>query len=387
MDTSPQKLKVLISTQYPLGGNYGGLLQAYALQLVIGRLGFDVATINSTQQFSLLPRYARYAAYLLYRVFGRNRPLPLGSSQADSLWKYTIEFLDSYMNTFDLFALRPAEQRQTVKELHAIVVGSDQVWRKRYANIPRQLLAYSPPGGPKKLSYAASFGKAGLTGYSSRLARRSAHWAGDFEAISVREKSGVATCSESWGVRAEQHVDPTLLVSRDEYATLINSKRAVLSPPAGDLFAYVLDPNEDVMSVIRQVESRLGLQQFELLPEQPSSYRRLKAEPERFRLRPVEEWLQAFADSKFVVTDSFHGTVFSIIFNKPFLVVGNQERGMSRFDSLLETFSLESRLVGSKDGNSLDLSEIDWSSINERIEVERARSLNFLQTHLLGDDH
>ena len=87
-------------------------------------------------------------------------------------------------------------------------------------------------------------------------------------------------------------------------------------------------------------------------------------------------------DASFVVCDSFHGAVFSIIFNKPFLVIANKERGMARFDSLLRMYGLEGRLVS----ENLDISSlekpIDWVVVNRKREVMKTISLDFLRENL-----
>jgi len=98
----------------------------------------------------------------------------------------------------------------------------------------------------------------------------------------------------------------------------------------------------------------------------------------------VCQWLKSFIDAEYVVTDSFHGCVFSIIFNKPFIAIGNKDRGMARFNSLLKMFNLEDRLISSADelADKLLLSKINWASINYKIIKERKKSNDFLQKNL-----
>ncbi len=99
---------------------------------------------------------------------------------------------------------------------------------------------------------------------------------------------------------------------------------------------------------------------------------------------PVTEWLRLFADARFVVTDSFHGAVFSIIFNKQFLVVGNKYRGMARFTSLLEMFGLEDRLVkpGAIVTHEMLAHPVEYDRVNAILERERAKAVDFLNKHL-----
>lgn len=94
----------------------------------------------------------------------------------------------------------------------------------------------------------------------------------------------------------------------------------------------------------------------------------------------IELWLSYFRDAAFVVTDSFHGTAFSIIFNKDFYVFGNEKRGNSRFDSLLETFDLKDRMVS----NVLpeEIENIDWAKVNEKRETAITNSKLWLKQNL-----
>lgn len=96
-------------------------------------------------------------------------------------------------------------------------------------------------------------------------------------------------------------------------------------------------------------------------------------------------WLRGFEGAKFVVTDSFHGTAFSILHNIPFIAIGNVARGLSRFQSLLKMFGLEDRLV--KDINSVNIDnfaekEIDWERVNVVLEKEREKAVGFLENNL-----
>ena len=97
----------------------------------------------------------------------------------------------------------------------------------------------------------------------------------------------------------------------------------------------------------------------------------------------VTQWLRAFIDAEFVVCDSFHGAVFSIIFNKPFLIIGNKERGTARFNSLLDMFDLSSRMINDiADVHLIVNSIIDWDKINLIRYKMKSYSLEYLITNL-----
>ena len=97
---------------------------------------------------------------------------------------------------------------------------------------------------------------------------------------------------------------------------------------------------------------------------------------------PVEQWLRGFYDAEFVVTDSFHACVFSILFHKPFIVVGNARRGMSRFKSLLSIFALGDRLVMDVT-QFFHCSVIDWEQVDSLLAYERKRTCQFFDKILI----
>ena len=168
----------------------------------------------------------------------------------------------------------------------------------------------------------------------------------EFNAISVREDTAVNLCLKYLSVNAEHVLDPTMLLSRQDYIDLIQN--AKVPNNSGSLFAYVLDKTSSKMSLINQIAEDRRMKPYFI------DYLSLDfSKPIEQRIvPPVETWLRSFYDAEFVVTDSFHGCVFSIIFGKPFVALGNPDRGMSRFISLLKTFGLDDHLVMSvKDYN------------------------------------
>ena len=101
-------------------------------------------------------------------------------------------------------------------------------------------------------------------------------------------------------------------------------------------------------------------------------------------ISPVQ-WLRGIQEASFVITDSFHGTVFSILFNVPFIAVGNRDRGIARFSSLLKMFRLEDRLLSDLSGNAVrraNFTDIDWFDVNRILERERSKAINFLKSNL-----
>lgn len=376
--------RLLILTQR-LGSNYGGIVQAFALQTVLARRGYDAITNNRL----MLKRDLSHILAYLSRFAPWNISKPKGVFITPKLYgiltQNTRKFVTTHIRTIDLFE-RGRPDPAIVNSFDYFVVGSDQVWRRRYANITQNLLDFVTRKDARRVAYAASFGHDNIDEYGATLVRLSAELAKRFDAISVREKSGVEICAKEWGVEAAHVLDPTLLLSRQDYLDVVPTE--LLHKKPSQIFTYILDTSTAKQAAVAHITKSLNLTPYSLLPPQPPSRRAMIADPDKYALPPVEAWLAAFANSKFVITDSFHGCVFAIIFNKPFIAIGNDKRGMARFDSLLKTFELEDRLVTDADQITTELAtqNIDWRHVNRIIARERKNSLQFLDLALGRED-
>lgn len=360
----------------PLYTNYGGILQAYALQTALKRMGHEVVLINKSpirklplKKIPLIYSKRIIKKYILNkkcRIFEeqyQNRIYPIKC-------KKTQEFINKYICTISpnkLCSLNP-------NNFDAIIVGSDQIWRPQYYNkIENAYLAFTENWNIKRLSYAASFGTDKWE-YTPKQTQRCKHLIQKFNAISVRELSAISLCQQYFGVKAQHVLDPTMLLKKEDYIKLIETAQTPKSP--GNMLAYILDETPEKNELVNKIAKEKGLKPFGIKPQIENTNTSLE-EP----LQPsVEQWLRGFYDAKFVVTDSFHACVFSILFNKPFIVYGNESRGLSRFESLLHMFSLEDRLTSSN--NNITPSDINWNNIEQKLSNLRETSKNFIKEHL-----
>ena len=372
--------KVVILTQPLNGGNYGGLLQAYALQYTLKTTyKCDAVTDTPLSDRITLRRIAGFSKqYLLNKLILRKLALIKTRKVNSILVAKTYQFVESKINTIEI------DHYSDLHTVQAFIVGSDQVWRRPYSNITKSLLGFAYDFDVVRISYAASFGRDDLSEYSRSLLKKSVRLAKKFAAISVREDSGVELVKKYWEIDAEQHVDPTLLLEADHYEKLVQDDSDNVTISNGNLFAYVLDHGEGKGEIINKTSSTLGLKSFEIMPPRAISRKEFFANPAKYQLPPVTQWLKSFMDAEFVVTDSFHGCAFSIIFNKPFIAVGNKERGLARFTSLLKVFGLEDRLVSDAAEVTEELlnSKIDWGRVNGIKKKEQKRSMEYLNRHL-----
>ena len=375
-------MKILILTQ-PLRNNYGGLLQAFALQTVLKKMGHKVLTEEGNRiKIITADGWVNWIkSIILYGISKYNLLRTVYSIlppkyRSVSGW-HTLRFIRENMETIDLFKGKETLRKRDWQSFDAIIVGSDQVWRPAYSNVPTYLLDFTEGMNIKRIAYAASFGIDNMSEFSPDLIARTAILAKQFDAISVREKSGETLCKEYWNVDALQLLDPTLLLDTECYIDLIRKDKKYVSDISEKLFVYLLDYTDGKKQIQDKIVSFLHIRPFEIFAEE--IVRKKSAV-----LPPVTQWLKCFADAEFILTDSFHGTVFAILFKKPFIVVGNVERGLDRFISLLDMFDLKDRLISSPEqlDEKLLTQAIDFQKTDRLLEELRKQSVRFLETNL-----
>lgn len=364
--------------------NYGAMLQAYSLWKYLEERGHEVEFID-------------YA-------FGNARRIPLWkcfvSRQAHGCFDVIRKKLKAYVrfnivNFSDSFPrTRPVATFMELKDIErsydALIVGSDQMWNPLWCSgetLPVVMLDFAAKG-EKRIAYAVSFGtkewkKEQKADEAGRLLR-------EFDAISVREESGIKLVQELSGRDdAKWMIDPTLLHSASFYEPLLNSE----CPNRNQyVFSYMLDEwlgDEDVESVMRAVMAAKGID--DIHTDKVSVGGLLSPICKLLDVQSkisVGAWLSEIANSDFVVTNSFHGTVFSILFHKPFLTipVSGKMSGMNeRVVSLLSMVGLGSRIINTKDLDGCrDVvgSAIDWDEVDRRLDAERLRADAFFKVAL-----
>lgn len=352
-------MKIAILTQ-PLHNNYGGLLQAFALQHYLTNQGHDVLTVdfsssNKPHLFGIKTIVINFIRKYLLR-----RPLksifPITDEQKRAIGQHTYRFTAEHIRTTQ--KVLSVKEFAYIKQYQfdAYVVGSDQVWRPAYSpGMSAFFLSFlSKEDKTKRIAYAASFGIDNCDEFSAEQLATYAPLLQRFDAIGVREDSAVSLCKHHFGVSAEHVIDPTLLLDKAIYCDLLAQDK--IPPSNGNMMVYVLDKKPEKQLIIHQVASERGLTPFTVMPEQDGIY------------PPVTQWLRGFIDAEYVVTDSFHGVAFSIIFNKPFIAIGNHDRGLARFTSILKMFCLEQRLIFSR-------AELNAELINQPIDFVKVNQL------------
>ena len=378
-------MKIGILTQ-PLVLNYGGIIQNWALQQILKSLGHEPVMINRCYDAPIrtakliVVRSLSFIKHLTLKAIGRDSRASLCNPFARVYNLYVPTYADKSFCSEEIVKSKALYSDQELRkwvdncDVEAFIVGSDQVWRQEYSpRIETYFLDFlSETDTRKRIAYAASFGTD--CGYISedklaeccRLLSR-------FDAVSVRENGGLKIVREVFGYNeAVKTLDPTLLLSADHYKAVINGEREPSKPYVA---AYILDDTEEKTSILNDVASTLSL-----------PVKRMSANYTGSKMPTIPQWLAKFANADYVVTDSFHGCIFSIIFEKPFIAFGNVGRGLDRFSSLLDSLGLENRLVNSLNGfnanRSTLLSPIDYKRVKVQLDEQRRQSLSFLTNAL-----
>ena len=380
-------MKICILTQN-LGNNYGGILQAFALQFYLKKNGHTVETVqykgNQRICFRIVLSIIKQTVkkYILRKKTGLVAPLWMYKEKENSVYQHLYNFIQHnivqtpYIKNF---------KKLNYRNYEVYIVGSDQVWRPQYNKyyLDEMFLSFVKGDKTKRIAYAASFGVSEME-FSEEQIRKVSALLQKFDAISVREESGIDLCRSYFHVEAQHLLDPTMLLQKSDYLTLISQEEERQkerkqnieeSKERRELFVYVLDSSSEVSCMIRQIADEIQCQPYHFLPN---------SKDESVVMPSVSAWLKGIAEAQFVITDSFHGTVFAILFNKPFLTYVNTERGATRFTSLLKMFHLEERLVSTSEEDIIDKlkSPIDWEKVNQIMESERASSSSFLKNVL-----
>lgn len=372
-------MKIAIIT-LPLLTNYGGLLQAYALQEVLRRLGHEVETLQIPYKKKLsIKRLPFVIAKRFFKKYILRKPHSLIFEEhwwnqygIPTMSLHTKRFLNTYIKIRYIHKINDISPT----DYKAFIVGSDQIFRPIYFNLPIQTayLNFTKGWDVKRISYAASFGTDKWE-YTPKQTKECAQLAKQFDFISVREASSVTICKEKLGVNASFVLDPTMLLQAQDYIALFESNNTPKSE--GNMHCYILDETPEKQYLIDNIANDKGLKPFSILKSIKDPY----ANPNLLIQPSVEQWLRAFYDSEFIVTDSFHACVFSILFRKQFVVYGNINRGMARFQSILSLFGLEDRLIYDYEHYKV-LNSIDYDKVYEKLDKMRTISMFHLKNNL-----
>ena len=324
---------------FHFANNFGAVLVPFAMIKAIEKLGYHAQIINYVPK--VIP---------IRRNF--------------------VEFRKEFLKLNDKVVLTHDELVEAQRLFDCIVVGSDQVWR--LFNTSTYMLDFAF-GEKKLISYAASFGGDKFEKLTNETAISLLN---RFDAISVRETSGVTICNEQFGLPAMHVLDPTMLLDITKYNPIIEHFKPKL--PSKDYIAYSIINKSNTNNLENNLETIKHSFKLEL--------KNILHSFNSKEVNSVGGWLNDIKNAKLVITDSFHATVFSILYKKDFICVVSGSNGTDRIPSLLKMLGINhsDRIVNSLtdvDSSMLD-KHIDYDDINEKLQKYRKSSLLFLKNAL-----
>ena len=378
--------KVGIVTSYlDFDKNYGGVLQAYALSRQIELLGYDARIMPYIyEHIPEDPREKSLFWTVLRALRDRLHPQMRKYAKQKKLHRVMMKFVNAQMPVYRKERIRLRELSEIASDFHAFVCGSDQVWSTRLQqdHCDGGMFLRFVPKGVKKIGYAPSMGATvSVRGETGEEIRESL---GDFDAVSVREKTGQSLLRELLGKEVPLVLDPTLLLERKEWARIAKVPEGL---PERYIVVYRFGSVPHTLQTMKEIVKKTGLPVIEL----PSS--RIAMEDgfhKRFDIDPGD-FIGLVKNAALVLTDSFHATVFSIVNATPFVSFYRQDPSVpfnmnSRLDDLLAMTGLTHRLCpvgGAVEYESLFT--VDFAEAHRRIDERRAPSLQYLAEALKGE--
>ena len=369
-------MKVSIITLHHVR-NYGSLLQTFATQESVKRLGFQAEIIDYIPQGLTLKcgiRTIKNQGNPLKNFVRKTAATLVFSLQQRTMICFLKKNIclskNAYYSYDDLLECPP------VSDIY--LAGSDQIWNTQNRNKDGDIKGYYlqfAPAGKKLVSYASSIGKDSFSAEESLDVKA---YLEKFSAISVREDTAVDMLNHI-GIQGAVHVlDPTMLISSDEWFAFM--KKNLKNKSASKkkfVFVYNLNRNPHVKAFACKLAEAKNLEIINFA----DTLDFMRGATNRLH-NTVYDFLYYLFNAEYVVTDSFHGTAFSINLGKKFISF-SAPRFNSRLESILKLFGLENRLLQTFSGN-IDIAdvEIDYDSVFEKLEEQRQRSFDYLSKAL-----
>jgi hypothetical protein len=365
MEMNKKKIGILTLNGY---SNYGNRLQNLALQNNIQSLGFVAETILVYRKRNLSDRKKRITSMskLLEKITKRLRVL-LAGNIINQRQKIFIEFTKKYILETSFVLSQKDCPENLLDKYDFFIVGSDQVWNPNNLH-GTSFFFLTFAENKKRISYAASFGIAELPAEWEKKYRE---WLSDFSYISVREDSGANIVKDITGRNAEVHLDPTMLLTKEDWLGTLETK--FKKPDKDYILMYFLGKlTSNVRSKINAYAKENDLDIIEL---------NSKKDKEVYLYGP-SEFVHVINSAKLVITDSFHGAAFSITLQTPFVVFKREGDGpemFSRINTLLNKFEMSDR-IWEENILQRNILELDFSNSVTILKYERDRSEIYLKT-------
>ena len=338
--------------------NYGNRLQNYALEQAIKSLGFEVETVVFPEKRTVRDylREFKRGFNKKYRIEKRNFTL-MSKLKSEAF----LSFRQSYLNNVKY------NRNEDLSNFDRFIVGSDQVWNPSWRLIDDYWLRFTTPN--KRFSYAASMATSII---HSANTNKLPLYLQEMNEISVREFESVHLIESISGKKAKLVVDPTMLLQKKDYVSLINQKdKSKVDTSTPYILIYTLEGlTKELDFQVRNISSEKGWRIMTVMGN--------KYHEDHEIFNPIE-FIEAIKDAELVISDSFHCGVFSILMESPFALFNRVDGAQmsSRITTLLSRFNMEKHFY--QGGNLECMMNIDYVEIRKKIDEARMDSLNYLK--------
>lgn len=348
--------------------NYGAVLQAYALQEKLKNMGHEVEIIDYRPDYLV----DTYKAFSLKNIFTYNAIIAFKKIVSDILTYYKKRKRIKLFNYFIANKLNLTTRiKNKMPDFYDLyIMGSDQIWNFKltkgfdnyfYGNFKTKKTA-------KKITYAASFGDAFIGKKEIEYLKIALR---NFNGISLRENESVSKINLLTNTKIETVLDPTLIIDKIIWEKIaqkptINKKYVLV---------YQVIQNELIIKIANQIANQIGCIVIEI-----PAWVTIKYLKNQYTTTSPEQFLGWIKHADCIVTSSFHGTVFSIIFNRPFYTINLKDGLELRSKNLLESIGLGHRLIDKK--KSVTFSKVNFDIANQKLFALKKDSLNYLENFL-----
>ena len=359
--------------------NYGAMLQVYALEKILEKMKNEVKIINYRN-----PNIDK--SYKVIKITKGNIVKKLKSIASNVVYfnkNYTrYKNFNNFMNN-ELNLTIPYESENYLKQnppqADIYITGSDQVWNKSITkNLEDSYTLNFGQANVKRISYAASIGNSNIEKedrkeYKEKLSK--------IDYISVREETAKKALSQIINKPIEVVLDPTLLMTKEQWNEKIEN---INKSKEKYILAYVVEKNEEYLKIVNYLSNKTGLKVIHF-GKRNRGYQNIL---ENAYSKGPFEFISLIKNAEYVVATSFHATVFSIIYNKKFFIVPHLKTG-SRVTNLLDKLGIENRVYNKfEDFKKIDYTfETNYNKVEEKIEQEREKSINFLKWAIEGEEN
>ena len=357
--------------------NFGSVLQAYATQYILEQLGHECNIIKyryPNERQRVVKKNLKMRLYSLTSKLGLV-PQQRKSNKLNKFRAENYNFTKSYNSLEDLI-------EENWNDYDGFVVGSDQVWNTRYTKGEPAFLLSFVPDGKKRFSIASSFASDKLPReyieqFKSNLQR--------FDAISVREEEGKTIITKQLCIEQNVFVclDPTLLLSRDQWRLLTQRRKSKISQPyiLYYMWAYAFEPRPYINKVVKYFKEKTGINTIIALEGAPKTdIEGIKYENKESST--ISEFIDLFANASLVITSSFHGTAFAINMNIPLVSIVPGDRKDSRQSFFLKSVGADNCIV--RVGQGLDTINPNYNNelISDNLKNLRKKNMEWLKAHI-----